>query len=396
MIKVLSFGHIPSSAGGLQSSGLANVIYQLALNASRQKGIDMILAATDVFIPETNINGLKILGWTKAILIKHMLIHPLSTIRILIYAVSAKAEYKSVVSLPGLILKSAFLDFVLRKIKPDIVHLHGASSILYFPVVPRRCKIVVTLHGNVGNDDNLPNKSAHAKMERLCCQSARITTLCTISTRIPEILRNMYGRIVPPVKVILNAYDDKVFFEITPVFHEKLTLCTVASFSKVKGQERVLDAVIESRVPYRYVCVGHFPEVDRIRLEEKATAGGIDFTCHGVKKPSEIREIFATCDYMILPSSSEGFGLVYLEAIACGVPVIIPRNLPLALEGDILSEDNAIRIDDCSVEAIMAVLPELKNKKFEYKKIASTVVGYTWDHVAMEYARLFYTLIYDI
>ena len=34
-MKILSFGHIPSAVGGRQSSGLANVIYQLALSCGK-------------------------------------------------------------------------------------------------------------------------------------------------------------------------------------------------------------------------------------------------------------------------------------------------------------------------------------------------------------------------
>lgn len=64
-MKILSFGYIPSNFGGRQSSGLANVIYQLAYHVAKLNGVEMILAATDVFVPELHKDGLTILGWTK-------------------------------------------------------------------------------------------------------------------------------------------------------------------------------------------------------------------------------------------------------------------------------------------------------------------------------------------
>ena len=59
-MKILSFGHIPSSVGGRQSSGLANVIYQLAYHVAKQDGVEMTKAATDVFVPELHKGALPI------------------------------------------------------------------------------------------------------------------------------------------------------------------------------------------------------------------------------------------------------------------------------------------------------------------------------------------------
>ena len=215
--------------------------------------------------------------------------------------------------------------------------------------------------------------------------------LCTISTSLTKIFENMYGKIKPKHKVILNAYDDNVYKYIEPRKHNKLTLCTIASFSKLKGQERVIEALLKSHCDYSYRCIGHISDSDKDILEKKAR--GVDFQWLGVKKPVEIRELLADCDFMILPSSSEGFGLVYLEAIACGVPVIIPKDLPLALEGGILNENNAIRINGCSAEAIEEVLPSLPQREWNRKEVSQTIVSYTWDNIAREYRDIYSSII---
>lgn len=390
-MKVLSFGHIPFSVGGRQNSGLANVIYQLALHGAKQEGVEMTLAATDVFVPRIERDKLTILGWTKGLLMRHAILHVGTTIRILFNVVKSKRKYSALVSLFGLFVKSIFLDYAIKKTHPNIIHLHGAHSILYYSLIPSDLKLVVTLHGNVGNDDNLKKHNAYAEIEHALCLSPRIDMLCTISSTIPIILKNMYGEIKPKYKVILNAYDNNVFKYIEPITHTKLTLCTIASFSKLKGQERVLEALMASNCDYCYKCIGHISDTEKTRLKEKAK--NIDFEWLGVKKPAEIREILAECDYMILPSSSEGFGLVYLEAIACGVPVIIPKNLPLALEGDILNGKNAIRISGCDVKSIADVLPSLENMKWNRQEISQSIISYNWDNIAKEYCNVYSSLV---
>ena len=148
---------------------------------------------------------------------------------------------------------------------------------------------------------------------------------------------------------------------------------------------------MNSKCGYRYLCIGQISEEDLNKIKDKTNS--LSFEWLGVKTPDEIRTILAECDYMILPSSSEGFGLVYLEAIACGVPVIIPRNLPLAMEGNILTDSNSIKIEDCSSKAIQAVLPLLQDIKWDRKEISESIISYTWDSIAKEYVKLYASII---
>ena len=63
---------------------------------------------------------------------------------------------------------------------------------------------------------------------------------------------------------------------------------------------------------------------DRAWLEDLAEKNGVTLHVHFLSKVSyaELASCYAACDIFALPSSGEGFGLVYLEAMAFGKPVI--------------------------------------------------------------------------
>lgn len=63
-----------------------------------------------------------------------------------------------------------------------------------------------------------------------------------------------------------------------------------------------------------------------------------------VDEVEDVRDYYSLMDVFLYPSPTEGFGLVYFEAMACGVPVVtwdneLTRELLL---GDALLEDNTI------------------------------------------------------
>jgi phosphatidylinositol alpha-1,6-mannosyltransferase len=66
---------------------------------------------------------------------------------------------------------------------------------------------------------------------------------------------------------------------------------------------------------------------DRARLEalarEQGVATRVVFTGHVAHE--ELPDYYRLADAFVMPSSGEGFGIVYLEAAACGLPVLGSR-----------------------------------------------------------------------
>jgi len=104
-----------------------------------------------------------------------------------------------------------------------------------------------------------------------------------------------------------------------------LTVTRLASTERRKGYDSVIKAMprILEKVPEAvYMIVGHGDDSKRVRelAESTGVAGKVILT--GYVTDEELREYYNLCDVFILPSRKEGFGIVFLEALACGKPVI--------------------------------------------------------------------------
>jgi phosphatidylinositol alpha-1,6-mannosyltransferase len=104
-----------------------------------------------------------------------------------------------------------------------------------------------------------------------------------------------------------------------------LTLARLPSAERYKGVDEILD-VLPSLIadePLLMYLVGGDGE-DRQRLEAKAQALGLDnhVVFAGFVKECEKADHYRLADVFAMPGRGEGFGFVFLEALACGVPVV--------------------------------------------------------------------------
>jgi len=100
---------------------------------------------------------------------------------------------------------------------------------------------------------------------------------------------------------------------------------------------------------------------DRAWLEELAEKNGVHLHVHFLSELSyaEIAACYAACEIFALPSRGEGFGLVYLEAMACGKPVIggahggAPEVIQDGVTGYLVPHGDTIQLAT-SIEALLA------------------------------------------
>ena len=90
-----------------------------------------------------------------------------------------------------------------------------------------------------------------------------------------------------------------------------------------KGHDIVIDAV--AALPdATLLIVGEGPE--RAKLEAQAAARGLSERVRllGAVRHAELGRLLPAADVMALASASEGLANAWVEALACGVPIVIP------------------------------------------------------------------------
>jgi teichuronic acid biosynthesis glycosyltransferase TuaC len=98
-------------------------------------------------------------------------------------------------------------------------------------------------------------------------------------------------------------------------------IVTVGGLIERKGQTYALDAL--AQLPdATLILVGDGP--DRAFLEGKARGLGLGARVRfaGAQPPSEVARLLAAADLMLLPTRAEGIANAWVEALACGTPVV--------------------------------------------------------------------------
>lgn len=114
----------------------------------------------------------------------------------------------------------------------------------------------------------------------------------------------------------------------SPVGTRLLSVCRLAANEKQKGVETMIRALPEvtARIPnVQYVVIGTGDDLERHRrlASECGVAEHVHFL--GTVDDATLRSHYEAADLFVLPSAQEGFGIVFLEAMRYGKPVVAAR-----------------------------------------------------------------------
>jgi glycosyltransferase involved in cell wall biosynthesis len=182
-----------------------------------------------------------------------------------------------------------------------------------------------------------------------------------------------------PTKVVVlpNTFDSKRFniaskpqyllekYNLRPKQPVILTVARLAEVERYKGYDRVFEALpkIRESIPdIHYVLVGEGN--DRPRVERLIVKLGLQdcVTLAGFVPDKHLCDYYNLCDIFAMPSKKEGFGIVYLEAMACGKPCL-GGNQDGAIDALCHGELGAL-VDPNNVEEIAQTLIQIQQKTY--------------------------------
>jgi L-malate glycosyltransferase len=213
----------------------------------------------------------------------------------------------------------------------DVLHVHYAiphtvsAYLARQMLAPRPIGIVTTLHGT--DITLVGNQPIFQRITRFCIEvSDRVTA-------VSDFLRDATQRtfeVERPVRTIHNFVDTDRFRprpapELRRRFArpEEALLMHASNFRPVKNIATLLEvfAGVQAALPARLVLIGEGPDITvaKRRTYELGLEGRVVF----LGNQEAMEELLPLADLFLLPSLHESFGLAALEAMACGIPVIV-------------------------------------------------------------------------
>lgn len=241
----------------------------------------------------------------------------------------------------------------LKKFKPDVIHLHNLHDystclpVLFKYIKKSNVQVVWTFHdcwpitgecmhfSMIGCEKWKTGcykcKQLTAKLPIDCSkymwnkkkqwfQNINNILLVTPSQWLADIVHSSYLKKYP-IKVINNGIDLSNFQPTKSTFRKEYNIkqYMVLGVALEWGIRKGLDVMIElsKRLPknYQIVLVGTNEKIDKILPKEI-------ISIHRTHNQKELAQIYSTADVFVNPTREEVLGMVNVEALACGTPVV--------------------------------------------------------------------------
>jgi glycosyltransferase involved in cell wall biosynthesis len=232
---------------------------------------------------------------------------------------------------------SAFLTLILKGKQYQVVHTHyvfpsGLIGLLFKKIF--NTKLIVTAHG--GDIDKMARK--HKVIFNLTKKILHTSdTVIAVGEELKDTIISDFGIPSENIKVLNMGVNRDIFRktdkqetkEHLKIKGDSTSILYVGNVIKQKGLEELITAfdklVSNSDEKFKLFLIGSekdttFKQHLQDEILKRNLQGNVTFL--GVLPQDEIANWMSACDIFVLPSHIEGFGLVALEAMSCGIPVV--------------------------------------------------------------------------
>ena len=218
--------------------------------------------------------------------------------------------------------------------------------------------------------------------------------IVTVSNLTRDTVVKKYDIDPDKVQTVYNAVDFKPIRRITNKKGPKL-ITFLGRITRQKGPEYFLRAaykVLQTLTDVRFVMAGN-GDMYHAMIRETARLGIADkFHFTDFLDRDAVRKLFAITDVFVMPSVSEPFGIVPLEAVRSGIPVIISRQSGVS---EILG--NAIKVDYWDDKAMANAIYSLIKYPILAKHLSQNgraeVAQIKWDYTAIGIRSIYEELL---
>lgn len=210
----------------------------------------------------------------------------------------------------------------LQAFQPDIVHVMLFHALLTVASLPRRTggrRLLTHVYGEGLRSE--PHGTVKAWLDRWA--AARFDRVVAISEAVRRFLVTEYGYPAANITCIPPGWEGQPLPRAAG--DRAPTVICVAKLRPEKGHDILLAAfqVVRREVPdARLVLVGDGDL--RPELEAQVAARGLDGAVAFTGAVPEIWPYLAEADVFALASATEAFGMAIVEAMAAGLPVVVP------------------------------------------------------------------------
>lgn len=211
-------------------------------------------------------------------------------------------------------------------------HLNLAPVALAFKALQPHKRLTVVCHGiEVFAPLRGIKKMTLQKADRILAVS-RFTRHKLVELQgIPQEKITVFPNTLDPFFVLPQGFDKPHYlrqrYQLDDAVPLLFTLTRLNSAEGYKGYDVVLQALAllrEEGRTFTYLLAGKADEKEHRRIAELINDLGLaqQVLMPGFIADAEITDHYLLADVYVMPSKGEGFGIVYIEAMACGLPVI--------------------------------------------------------------------------